>query len=45
MVKERKNQLAKIKETGENTTLGTYLNFQLSSVTMIEEILRFKAKW
>lgn len=45
MIKERRGQLKDIRETGEKTTLGTYLGFQLSSVGLIEEILKFKAKW
>ena len=46
MVKERKKMLKSIEEKGEGkVTLGDLLGFQLTSVTMIEEILKFKAKW
>lgn len=45
MIKERKQLLKNIAEAGEKATLGAYLEFQLASISLIEEILRFKAKW
>jgi hypothetical protein len=45
MIRDRRKQIDEITKSAENTTLGTYLNFQLTSVMLIEEILKFKAKW
>ena len=45
MIKDRKGKIKGIVETGDKTTLGVYLKFQMVSVTLIEEILKFKAKW
>ena len=45
MIKDRKGKIKAIKETGDKTTLGVYLKFQIVSVSLIEEILKFKAKW
>ena len=45
MIKDRKGKIKGILETGDKTTLGVYLKFQMISVALIEEILKFKAKW
>lgn len=45
MIKERRKLLKEIEETGQATTLRTLMNLQVVSVSLIEEILKFKAKW
>jgi hypothetical protein len=45
LIKERKQLLKGISETDQKTTLGAYLGLQLASVALLEEILKFKAKW
>ena len=46
MVRERKKMLKNIEEKAEEkAAFGDLLSFQLTSVVMIEEILKFKAKW
>ena len=36
MIKERKQMLKEITETGEKTSLGAYLGFQIASIGLIE---------
>lgn len=45
LVKERLALLSAIKTSGSATTLKQYLDFQIHSLALIEEILKFKAYW
>ena len=45
MVEERKSMLKNIKSNGADTILKTYIDLQMHSLALIEEILKFKAKW
>lgn len=45
MVHERRGLIKTIIDKGAETTLRTFLTLQVVTVSLIEEILRFKAKW